>query len=247
MTGPELERLSGAVRFMQLHCWPSRGRRQRALWWATVNKGSRRKLIADVQKRITRSQKLLGLPPYNTTVFESRGGLHAHIVFIGNSEIAIRLQRSAAFGTSIVVEPVTDAEALVTEYLAKERTPQAGYRRSHLLGGRIGGSHRLDGGGDRVRLSRDLERDAIEVGYVEPWVHTNAKRRRGGENADRASGSAPMVPTLDPPDRPLRQPQQSEAGRLPPAAPRLQRGAGRRRLRHHADHAPGSSKIERLS
>jgi len=179
MTGFELKRLDGATRFMELRCWPSRGRRQRALWWVTVNKGSTRELIADVQKRITRVQKLLGLPPYNTTAFESRGGLHAHIVFVGNAETAKRLQRSAAFGTSIVVEPVTDAEALVTEYLAKERTPQAGYRRSHLLGGRIGGSHRLDGGGDRVRLSRELERDAVEAGYVEPWQHTNAKRYRG--------------------------------------------------------------------
>jgi len=45
-----------------------------------------------------------------------------------------------------------------------------------MLGGRISGSHRLPGGGDRVRLSRELERDAIEAGYVEPWRHTNAKR-----------------------------------------------------------------------
>jgi hypothetical protein len=27
-----------------------------------------------------------------------------------------------------------------------------------------------------VRLSRDLERDAIEAGYVEAWKHTNARR-----------------------------------------------------------------------
>jgi hypothetical protein len=53
---------------------------------------------------------------------------------------------------------------------------QAGYGRQHVLGGRLRGSHRLDGGGDRVRLSRDLERDAISAGYVEPWQHTNARR-----------------------------------------------------------------------
>ena len=39
-------------------------------------------------------------------------------------------------------------------HLAKERTPQAGYGREGILGGRIRGSHRLPGGGDRVRLSR---------------------------------------------------------------------------------------------
>lgn len=177
MSGFELERLDGAVRFMELRCWPSRGRRRRELWWATADKGSPRELIADVQKRVTRLQKLLNLPPYNATAFESRGGLHAHIVFVGDDDIVARLRRSAAFGTSIVVKPVTDVAGLTTAYLVKERTPQAGYRRWHLLGGRIGGSHRLDGGGDRVRLSRELERDAIEAGYVERWQHTYAKRK----------------------------------------------------------------------
>src|SRR5262245_1745202 len=62
------------------------------------------------------------------------------------------------------------------KYLAKERTPQAGYRRSHMFGGRLAGSHRLPGGGDRVRLSRELERDSIEASYVEPWRRTNARR-----------------------------------------------------------------------
>ncbi len=178
MTGFEVERLDGARRFMELHCRPSRGPRRRELWWVTVNGGSTRQLIADVQKRVTRLQKALGLRPYNATVFEGGGGLHAHIVFVGNDEIAVRLRRSAAFGTSIAVEPVTDAAGLTTGYLVKERTPQAGYRRWHRLGGRLGGSHRLDGGGDRVRLSRDLERDAVEASFVEPWQHTNARRKQ---------------------------------------------------------------------
>jgi hypothetical protein len=163
---------------MELHCWPLQGRRGHRLWWVTVSKGSTRELIAAVQKRVTRLQKQHGLQPYNLTVFESRGGLHAHIVFIGSPEIAARLRRSAAFGASIFVEPVIDALTLTTAYLAKERTPQAGYKRSHRLGGRIGGSHRLDGGGDRVRLSRQLERDAVEANYVELWRHTNARRKR---------------------------------------------------------------------
>lgn len=52
---------------------------------------------------------------------------------------------------------------------------QAGYRRSDL-GGRIRGSHPIYGGGDRVRLSRELERDAIKAGLISSWQHTNAKR-----------------------------------------------------------------------
>jgi hypothetical protein len=35
----------------------------------------------------------------------------------------------------------------------------------------------LEGGGDRVRLSHDLERDAIVSGVIDPWKHTNAKRQ----------------------------------------------------------------------
>jgi hypothetical protein len=116
------------------------------------------------------------LQRYSVITFESRGGLHAHIVFIGTSELARRLKASKQFGDLIDVCPVTDNNGLARKYLAKERTPQAGYRRAHMLGGRINGSHHLPGGGDRVRLSRLLERDGIEAGYIEPWQHTNASR-----------------------------------------------------------------------
>jgi hypothetical protein len=80
------------------------------------------------------------------------------------------------FGELIDVRPVTDSNDLARKYLSKERTPQAGYGRERMLGGRLRGSHRLEGGGDRVRLSRALERDAIEAGYVEAWQHSNARR-----------------------------------------------------------------------
>ena len=172
ITGPELERLSGAVRFMTLHCRPRRS----ALWLATTNKGAARPAIADVWKRITRLQTKYDLPAYSVAVLETRGGLHAHIAFIGTRDIAGRLQSSSAFGELIDVRPVTDSNGLVRKYLSKERTSQAGYGREHLLGGRLKGAHRLEGGGDRVRLSRALERDAIEAGYVDAWQHSNARR-----------------------------------------------------------------------
>ena len=170
ITGPELERLSGAVRFLTLRC---QGRRS-ALWLATTNKGAARSTIADVWKRITRLHAKW--PAYSLAVFETRGGLHAHITFIGTRDIARRLQSSSVFGELIDVRPVTDSNGLARKYLSKERTPQAGYGRERMLGGRLRGSHRLEGGGDRVRLSRALERDAIEAGYVEAWQHSNARR-----------------------------------------------------------------------
>lgn len=170
LSGAEIRRLSDAMRFMVLHC-SKRGR----LWIAHLNKGSGRAIVADVQKRINKAQTKYALPRYAVTVFETSGGLHAHVVYIGNAAIATRLKVSTKFH-GIEVARVTDADGLARGYLVKERTPQAGYQREHLLGGRLKGSHRLEGGGDRVRLSRNLERDAIEAGIVEPWQHTNAKR-----------------------------------------------------------------------
>jgi hypothetical protein len=172
--GAEIDRLSAALHFMASHC----RERHRRLWWLSTDKGTPRQRIADIQKRITRLQKKCHLPGYNVTVFETRGGTHAHLVFIGTREITKRLEASAAFGRLIHVRPVPDANGLALKYLAKERTPQAGYGRGHILGGRIRGSHRLEGGGDRVRLSQTLEHDAIQAGSVKPWPHKNA--RRGG-------------------------------------------------------------------
>jgi hypothetical protein len=137
-------------------------------------------------------QLSVGLPSYSTLTFETRGGLHAHIVFIGTPKIARKLKNSI-FGPVIEVDRVTNSTRLARGYLAKERTPQAGYRRSHLLGGRLKGSHRLEGGGDRVRLSRSLEEDAIEASAVEPWQHTNAKRsaKRKPERINAVSDRVP--------------------------------------------------------
>jgi hypothetical protein len=224
MTGAELNRLNGAVRFIELHRRPKRG-----VWCLHTNKGTARSIVSNIQKRITRLQVEYGLRPYWVTTFETRGGLHAHIVFLGNreSEIVERLKSSTAFGESIQVDPVTDPAGLARKYLAKERTPQAGYRRERVLGGRLRGSHRLDGGGDRVRLSRDLERDAIDAGYVEPWKHTNARRsaerkayrlrRLHPRKAPRLAGQLPLLPDLN---RPVARLRDFGGGFIPPSVAR---------------------------
>lgn len=172
MTRAEIERLSGAVRYMELHCQPSRAH----LWLLTTNRRTPRSAIADIWKRITRLQAKYGLPQYSANTLETRGGIHAHIAFIGTSGLVQRLRNSKIFGPIINIKSINKAERLACAYLAKERTPQAGYRRCHILGGRLKGSHRLEGGGDRVRLSRSLEKNAIDAGYVMPWRHTNARR-----------------------------------------------------------------------
>jgi hypothetical protein len=143
------------------------------LFFLSTPSGMARSIIADIGKRITRLQAEHNLAQYHVTVFETSGGLHAHSVFVGNSDVVRALKGSGAF---IKIRAIFDANKLARRYLIKERSPQAGYGRNHLLGGRLRGSHRLDGGGDRVRLSRALERDAIDAGYVESWQHTNARR-----------------------------------------------------------------------
>jgi hypothetical protein len=125
ITGPEVNRLCNAVHFMELRCKRSRV----GLWLATTSRGTRRDEIADVWKRITRLQGDHGIRQYSAVAFESRGGLHAHIIFLGSSAIAERLKASSQFGTSVDIQAVTDPKSLVRKYLAKERTPQAGYGR----------------------------------------------------------------------------------------------------------------------
>jgi hypothetical protein len=216
----EIDRLSGCMAFMQ----KALTRRTR-LSWLTVNKGANRELISDVQKRITRLQKEHGLPAYNVTVLETSNGLHAHIPFVSDRAGAITdaIKRSEKFGDIIHVGPIDDAQGLARRYLAKERTPQAGYRRQHMLGGRLKGSHRLDGGGDRVRPSLDLKRDAIEARYIKPWQKTNARRAKVRKKyrprqlklrALRPVGQLALLPEIE---RPVTRLRQFGRGHLPKA------------------------------
>lgn len=208
ITGPELDRLNDAVRFMQLHCQ----KRRSDLWWLTTNKNTDRDTIAAIWKRITRLQREAGLPTYSAIVFETGGGLHANVVFISNTAIIESLRQSEAFCQALnnekAIQRAYDPLGLVRRYLVKERTPQAGYRRWQELGGRIKKSHRLPGGGDRVRLSEDLERDAIAAGFVSRWRHTYARRsdtrksyspratQRLGKTAPRPAHQLLLLPEL---------------------------------------------------
>src|SRR5262249_7624167 len=91
ITGPELNRLGNAVWVMGLHC----KRRRVGLWLATTARATPRDVIADIWKRITRLQGMHRLRCYSVITFESRGGLHAHIMFLGTRHIAKHLKQSA--------------------------------------------------------------------------------------------------------------------------------------------------------
>jgi hypothetical protein len=184
MTAAEIRRLSAATHFMR-----SKGHR---LWWLTTNASEDAQrssaLIYTAWKRITRLQSRAELPQYSVAVFEGGKGLHSHIVFIGTAAIAKRLQGSKLSG-QVDVKPVTNLEGLIRGYLIKTRTPQAQYGRGHMFGGRIRGSHKLPGGGDRVRLSRELQRDAIKTGQVAPGNARTVVAQISGKPIALASSS----------------------------------------------------------
>ena len=145
--------------------------------------------------------RAMSMPKYSVKVIETSGGVHAHIVFVGKRGIAERFRASGFH-----VMHVYDAPGLVG-YLSKERTSQAQFGRT-LRGGRIKGSHPLEGGGDRVRLSEQLRFDAIGAGYVDPWQQTNAKRsdtrkeyrkRALTRRTPRQSGQILLFPELSKP------------------------------------------------
>ena len=77
-----------------------------------------------------------------------------------------------------------------------------------------------------MRLSRDLERDAISAGYIENWQRTNARRAAGrkpysprltqrlGKTAPRPAGQLLLLPELN---RPVARLREFGGGFIPPA------------------------------
>lgn len=177
----EIKRCSNAAKFLERTNLP--------LFWAVVGddtlsmrSGEARKEFDKFLRYLSQLQQRNGFPQFSITVFESSGGLHANIVFVGNEKIAKSLCRSfqnymrSGYGHEKAMQPVTDIMWLVTHYLSKERTTQANYALGWSSKTRVAGSHKIEGGGDRVRLSPALAAAAIADGLVDPWAKTRAKR-----------------------------------------------------------------------
>lgn len=208
LTGPECKRWSSALHWMAKRC-----RKGQRLSYAVVKlseKGTIHDAIGRFRSTVTKLQGELGLPKYSGLLIETLGGIHGNIVYVTTDEMDDRL-KARCFHANVHIQPVTELEKLARGYLLKERTPQANYKRQHFfLGGRVSQSHRLEGGGDRVRLSEDLKHDAIEANYVEPWPRDNSKRsdkrklmrlRVTGPQAraPKPSGQIPLLPELERP------------------------------------------------
>jgi hypothetical protein len=219
----ECRRIDGSIAFIEKI---SRKDRKGSIHWVSVSKPTKgktfRTLADDIWKRIRRLQRDADSPPYIVLVFETAG---PHLVYLGNDELEQRLQRHR-FDGNVQFDPVNDSLRLRRAYLVKERTTQANYQRQQFFkGGRIKGSHKLPGGGDRVRLTGELERDAVAAGYIEPWRKTYAQRMPRTARKDyrsrpilkracKASGQIALLPELE---RPVSRLRAWGGGFMPPA------------------------------
>lgn len=144
-----------------------------------------RTAIDNLSRNIGKRQRRAGLPAAMITVLEATPAPHAHIVAL--------LPRDpdpiTCGNMDIHVERVADHEGLVG-YLLKEVETQA----RHLVPRRKDtGSHRLEGNGDRVRLSPELTAYAVEHGHVVAYARKHAKRTTERKPYTRRRPSAPVL------------------------------------------------------
>lgn len=229
----EIKRLTNAVRFMEKTGLP--------LHWAVIGddalrmeSGEARREFERFQSQLVQSQKRDGFPPYWTQVLEVTGGLHANYVFVGDERLARRLCRSFSeymqsgygIGSGYAMQLAPDPVKLASRYLSKERTVQANRALGWSLQSRKAGSHRMEGGGDRVRTSAALKTDGIAAGAIEPWQATNARRsaravpvtariKKTPEPALKPIGQLSLFPELE---RPVARLSDFTAGILSPSA-----------------------------
>jgi hypothetical protein len=158
----------GAGSFVTVEAYAKTEREARALF---------RKVKSDIALRQRRAgaRRVLWLE-----ILEGEPAVHSHIVAAFHSQAEVEgtadsLNRSSVYGETVFAEPVSDWAGL-TGYLAGEATPQAWFAAGKSFP-RVAGSHRLgEGGGDRVRLSPDLEAALLRAGRVEPRKRTYAAR-----------------------------------------------------------------------
>lgn len=140
--------------------------------------------IDNLTRNIGKRQRRAGLPAAMITVLEATPAPHAHIVALLPREH----DPITCGDMDILVERVDKHDRLVG-YLLKEVETQA----RHLVPGRKRGSHRLEGNGDRVRLSPELTAYAVERGHVVAYARKHAKRTTTRKPYTRRRPSAPVL------------------------------------------------------
>lgn len=238
ISAPELKRLAAAVWFMrtqgtllfvtnEAHKYDERTKRNRFAGF----KNNAHRVITDLSSMCG----IDDFPVYGVEVLEAEYALHQHLVYTlptkkirGRSVTSIakeRLASSKLYGSHLTFLPVPTPERLIN-YLLKEATPQAHYRRSFY---RKPGSHPLgEGGGDRVRLTRNLEQDLIALGRIQPYRKSYASRALPVV-AQVAEPPPPVVEVVKQPEPPARPIQLALPLDLKPPPPILQLVEAQRR------------------
>jgi hypothetical protein len=133
--------------------------------------------VADkVKNHVVTFQRRNGCPAYWVEVLEPRPCLHVHLIVAAPDRrlrgLIHSLSASSLFGERIEAKRIYDMTGLA-HYLSKFATPQAHYAAGFVFR-RVKGSHIMQG--DRVRLSRDLERDMLAAGAIRPFARSYARR-----------------------------------------------------------------------
>ena len=135
-----------------------------------------REVSDKVKSHIVTFQRRNACPAYWLEVLEPRPRLHVHLIAAAPDRHLRRminsLSASPLFGERLEAKRVYDMTGLA-RYLSKFATPQAHYAAGFAFR-RVRGSHVMQG--DRVRLSRELERDMLAAAVIRPFVRTYAKR-----------------------------------------------------------------------
>lgn len=149
---------------------------------------SLRKTLREIKSRISDCQRRGGMKrQYSITVFEATCSTHAHILVAASPEAARLLRRisdSPKFskfddaGNAFIDTRKVTRRGIGSwcNYVSKEMSTWTRKTAGSHLPCYWRGRHRLEMGGDRVRLSRPLKADLERYGAIQAYHQTYAKR-----------------------------------------------------------------------
>ena len=172
LTRPEVKRISDGRHYMR-----TMARRKRGSDWKVIGvdiaPGTSGADIEYFRRRLTTIQGEAGVAQLWLSVTETDPGVHQHFIAVVNSQALEKLTRAPKFNSLTArgapAFHFKPDHANVALYLTKEATTQAAYKNQGVPY-RKPGSHKLPGGGDRVRVSDELAK------HVDPWKRANRKR-----------------------------------------------------------------------
>lgn len=162
-----------------------------------------RRLSDRLKSDVGQMQRRAGGPRWTLEILEGTYAVHTNIVAptplgLAADDVIARLLASQTYGAGLQggAQPVSDLRGL-RNYLLKESTPQAWVAAGRSFRRELG-SHRLgEGGGDRLRLSRELENDMLEARLIEPRRRTYACRRLTSEKRRSAKLTNPKFNVIE--------------------------------------------------